>query len=101
MTQVGLVAVAAGDPALRPAEASWSDDPVPGLVTMHYRLLAVDEAGNVSLPSPPLAGRAYDTALPLVPALSASWTTLAGRPAAEVSWTATDKTLLDGPGEGS
>ncbi len=60
MTLVHTETVSAGDPAARPAEVGWTDTSVRGLVTLYYRLVAVDDAGNVSTPSPLVQTRAYD-----------------------------------------
>jgi hypothetical protein len=69
--------VPVGDPAARPTAVSWSDAGVPGLVTFYYRLAAVDDAGNVSTPSNPLAGRAYDYGPPAEPSwIRAEWVKL-------------------------
>lgn len=59
--------VPAGDPAARPAEVGWTDAPVPGSVTFYYRVAAADDAGNLSPPSRPLGGRAYDYSPPAEP----------------------------------
>lgn len=85
MTLVHTEAVPAGDPMARPAEVTWTDSPVPGRVTFSYRLVAVDEAGNVSNPSQVLAARAFDESRPAPPiwnapvpgagnAMTLSWT---------------------------
>lgn len=95
MTLVQTVAVPAGDPSARPAEVPWVDTPVPGLVTFYYRLAALDDAGNVSDPSPMLAARAFDEALPAIPALSASWSTPAPPAQAVLAWMADEETLLE------
>lgn len=55
------------DPADRPAEVTWTDAPVPGLVTFYYRLAAVDDAGNASVPSRVVVGRAFDDSRPHPP----------------------------------
>jgi hypothetical protein len=90
MTQVAIVA--AMQPT--PAEMTWTDTPVPSLVTFYYRLVAVDDAGNVSERSLVVAGRAFDDALPVVPAPSIQW--VASPPlVARVTWTATAETLLE------
>lgn len=67
MTLVHTEVVSPGDPAARPAEMTWIDQPVHGLVTFHYRIVAVDEADNVSTPSPPVAARAFDYTPPASP----------------------------------
>lgn len=68
MTLVHTAAVAPADIETPPAEVVWTDAGVTGLVTYHYRLAAADTAGNVSAPSRPLAGRAYDYGPPAEPA---------------------------------
>ena len=60
-------AVTNGDPASRPVEVAWIDTPVPSLVTYYYRLVAVDNAGNVSAPSQLVVSRAYDLSPPQQP----------------------------------
>lgn len=95
MALVHTVAVAAGDPAARPPTVSWTDQPIPGLVTFFYRLVAVDNAGNASDASPPQSGRAHDQALPVVPVLTVFWTDVgAGVLRAQAGWTGVDETLL-------
>ena len=60
MTLVHTELVPAGDPLERAATVEWVDDPVTGIMTLYYVLVAVDVAGNVSLPSPALPVRAFD-----------------------------------------
>lgn len=67
MTQVHTQLVTQADPSTRPAEVTWTDDPVPGLVTYYYRLVAVDDAQNASPPTEPVAARAYDHSPPMPP----------------------------------
>lgn len=77
-----------GDPATRPAEITWTDTAVQGLVTYYYRLVAVDSVGNKSEPSRVVAGRAFDDARPASPV----WNTpLPGASLNEIvlSWTLT------------
>lgn len=95
MTQVAVASVPAGDPASRPATVSWSDDPVPGLTTFTYRVVAVDAEGNTSEPSRPVAGRAHDTALPVVPPLTAQWSVTSPPTAVALTWSSPDETLLE------
>ena len=45
-------------------ELEWVDEPVVGLMTFYYRLVAVDQAGNMSAPSPVASGRAFDDSRP-------------------------------------
>ncbi|HEX6480488.1 MAG TPA: hypothetical protein VF043_16755 [Ktedonobacteraceae bacterium] len=63
MALVHTEPVPAGDPMARPAEVVWTDTPVAGLVMLYYLLVAVDDVGNVSQPSPSLLARAYDSSL--------------------------------------
>jgi hypothetical protein len=95
MTLVHTEAVAAGDPDARPAVVSWVDAGVPALVDLAYAIVAVDDAGNASEPSPVLRARAYDTALPDVPALTAAWTAAAPPAAARLRWTAPVETRVE------
>jgi hypothetical protein len=75
MDLVHTVAVATGDPSARPRTVSWTDDPVPGLRDLWYRVIAVDRidpdpkgrGGNVSDPSPAMRTRAYDLTPPEPP----------------------------------
>ncbi|MGH8067487.1 MAG: hypothetical protein ACRERE_20085 [Candidatus Entotheonellia bacterium] len=85
---------AAGNPANRPAEQVWTDNNVRALVTYTYRLVAVDTAGNVSIPSAPGAARAYDTRLPEPPQLALAWVDQGGTVRAEVTWTSTHEVLI-------
>jgi hypothetical protein len=79
----------------RPAEMAWTDSTITPLQTHYYLLVALDVSGNVSTPSPAIAGRAYDDALPAVPQLSAAWT--ATSPPAQVllDWNAQVESLLE------
>lgn len=92
MTLVHTVAVAQS-PSVRPATVSL-DDIVPGLVTFSYRIVAVDDAGNVSDPCPTVTGRGFDQALPVLPALTVGWDTAAANTRAQLSWTSTDEVLV-------
>jgi hypothetical protein len=94
MTLVHTENVAAGDPKSRPAEVVWIDTPVPGLVNFSYLMVAVDQSGNVSTPSPVVIGRAFDEALPVAPPLIVTWTADVP-PAARAAWTANDKSRLE------
>ncbi len=94
MTLVHTLTVAAGDPAARPAELTWLDQPVPALTNFAYRVVAVDSAGNVSEASSTLVGRAYDESLPAPPTPTASWGAAAPFPA-RLTWTAADESLLE------
>ena len=55
------------DPVARPAEVTCIDTPVPGLLTFYYTVVAVDGADNMSVPSPTIAGRAFDDSRPAPP----------------------------------
>lgn len=94
MTLVHTEPVAAGDPADRPPTLTWTDQPVPGLVTFGYRVAAIDDAGNRSEPSPAQAGRAHDTAQPVVPTPSIAWVEVAGTTRAQIRWTSADEVLV-------
>ena len=94
MALVHAEPVPAGDPADRPPTLTWNDQPVAGLVTFRYRLVAIDDAGNRSDPSPVRAGRAHDTALPLVPTPAISWVGVAGTTRAQISWTSENEVLV-------
>lgn len=97
MTPLATIAVAAGDPAARPASVIWTDTPVPGLVNRWYAVTAVDDAGNESAASRIICARAFDETLPASPTLSAKWTaaTPQARAQAQVSWTSPDETRLE------
>jgi hypothetical protein len=72
MTLVHTEVVPAGDAMLRAGEVEWTDMTVIGLVTFYYRLVAVDDVGNVSTPSSVLAGRAFDDLRPAPPIWSSA-----------------------------
>ena len=70
MTHVHSEPVPAGEPTARPADVTWIDNtdaPVSGLITFYYRVVAVDDAGNTSVPSPAVAGRTFDDVRPAPP----------------------------------
>jgi hypothetical protein len=67
MTLVHTEPLPPSDPAVRPGEVTWTNHSVSGSVTMYYRVVAVDDAGNVSVPSNLLVGRAYDYSPPTPP----------------------------------
>lgn len=94
MDLVSEIAVPSGSPAARPAEVVFTDAELPGLVTFTYRLEAVDTAGNRSLPSEPIAARAFDTTLPEVPEVTLGWVELAGNTRAELSWTTEHEVMV-------
>ncbi len=48
-------------------EQAWVDTDSPPAVTMYYRLAAIDATGNVSAPSRPASGRAFDDSHPPIP----------------------------------
>src|SRR5262249_31935159 len=83
MTRLAPAVPADRDPAARPAAVEWTDDPVPGLTDLWYRVVAVDRVdptdpraggGNVSEPSPPVKARAVDTLPPNLPVwLAGEW----------------------------
>ena len=50
--------------AERPAEVDWTDEPLPGLTTFYYRLVAVDDSSNASRPTVSVTGRTFDESLP-------------------------------------
>ena len=58
---------AGGDPSKRPAEVIWTDKNVAATTTLYYRVVAADDAGNVSQPSQVADGRAYDYGPPVEP----------------------------------
>lgn len=102
MTLVHTELVPAGDPAARPSELVWTDNPVPGLTNFYYRFNAVDNAGNVSVPSKPLFGRAFDESIPAAPSPAAVWIDVGGGTMqAQASWTAQGESLLQRRAENS
>ena len=80
-------------PAQRPATRPWTDHDVKGMVTYFYRMVAV-AGGRTSDQSATVQARAVDQALPVVPALTATWTTVNTVTQASLSWTSPDETLL-------
>lgn len=66
MTLVHVAAIPASDPESRPAVNEWIDS-VPGGVGFYYRLVAVDDADNISMASNRLVGQAYDNGPPAEP----------------------------------
>jgi hypothetical protein len=79
----------------QPADWSFTDTPVPPLTTLYYRLVAVDTTGNVSTPSAAVPARAYDESLPVVPALTATWSAAVAPADAQLAWTSSDETILE------
>jgi hypothetical protein len=67
MTLVHTEPAGPGDPQARPAQLNWTDAAVESLKDHYYRLVAVDAAQNVSMPSGVAGGRAYDYSPPLEP----------------------------------
>jgi len=94
MELVQEVPVPAGEPLARPAEVAWVDATVQGLITYHYRLIAVDASANPSSPSTPLAARAFDTSLPDAPAITVVWVPLAGVTHAQLTWTSQHEVMI-------
>lgn len=95
MALVHTESVPSGDPAKRRAEVEWTDRPVAGLVTLYYRLVAMDDTGNVSAPSILAAARAFDEELPVPPPLTVTWVDIGnGVMRAQATWTSTEDTLL-------
>ena len=85
---------AGGDPDARPPVVSWTDAPVPGLVTFAYRVVAVDDAGNASDPSPAQQGRAHDQGLPEPPVPTPSWVVVGANTRAQLEWTSEHEVLV-------
>jgi hypothetical protein len=79
----------------RPAEVSWTDKPVPGLIDFFYRLITVDTTGNISNPTSPQQARAYDEVLPAVPNLLVGWSALTAPADAQLEWTASEESLVE------
>ena len=79
--------VAPGDPSTRPSELEWIDKPVQGLVNFYYRLVAEDEAGNVSDSSLVVSSRAYDLSPPPPPKpTGAVWVDVGGIAGIRIDW---------------
>ena len=76
------------------SEVAWVDNTVQGLVTYSYRLVAVDDQGNISEPSSSLTARAFDEKLPVSPQLTVKWVNVDGMTHAQVDWISTEETLL-------
>jgi hypothetical protein len=72
----------------------WTETPVPGAVTFYYRLVAVDDEGNISELSLPIAARAFDEALPVPPPLAVEWVNVGVTICAQATWTSMDEVLL-------
>jgi len=97
MTLVHEDAVAPGNPAIRPVEVSFTDAPVPGLLPLYYRLVAVDQDGLTSTPSTVALGRAFDERQPQPPTPVGRWIDVGGGVLrAQVTWSSPNDTLLQG-----
>jgi hypothetical protein len=95
MTPVHTEPVPSGAPATRQAEVTWIDNPVPGLTNFYYRLVAVDEIGNISPPSSIAAGRAFDESIPVPPVIEVRWQDNGlGVLRANITWTSAEEVLL-------
>ena len=86
--------VGPGDPASRPPENVWTDEEVPALQWIYYRMTAVDTAGNESPPNAVIKARAFDESLPEVPALAVGWAPTPPNDA-RAEWTAATETRLE------
>lgn len=73
----------------------WTDTAVAPLKTFYYRLVAVDEVGNVSAPSSVVAGRAYKTVPPAPPTWeSVEWADEGDARAVSLRWSSAETSLL-------
>ena len=89
MALVRTEAVPPDDVETRPATVTWPDTNLPGLVTFYYRLLAVDNAGNVSASAAPVSTHAYDQRTLDPPGwVSAGWN--ASGSAIDLRWVSSD-----------
>jgi hypothetical protein len=89
MDVVATVPVAPSDPAARAAEVSWDDISTALYVDQHYRLTAVDTAGNESPASAPIRARAYSSVPPEAPSgITASWIGPVTAPRVRLTWIA-------------
>jgi hypothetical protein len=79
--------VPSGNLSARPAEVEWTDEDVPSLIPLQYRIVAVGEAGIVSLPSLSVAVQAYDDSRPAPPTWGAANPVAEGL---ELNWTLAD-----------
>lgn len=80
------------EPAGDAQTVTWTDNDPPVLTSVHYRLVAVDDAGNTSTPSTVIVGRAIDTAPPEPPTPTVSWSDADTH--VEITWTSEDETIL-------
>jgi hypothetical protein len=72
-------------PVEHSGQMSWTDSDLPGMVTFYYRVVAVDDAGNVSRPSQLVSGRAHDQRPPEPPSwVTAEW--MADMGGIQLSW---------------
>jgi hypothetical protein len=94
MTLVHTEPVPPGEPAQRPAENLWTDQDLPALRWIYYRMTAVDVAGNESPPNDRVTARAFDEALPVVPPLAVDWDPALTNDA-RAQWTAATETRLE------
>lgn len=67
MELVHTETVSVTEPAARPPEISWVDVGLTGGTRYYYRLVAVDQVGNVSEPSAALSASVVDTRIPEPP----------------------------------
>jgi hypothetical protein len=94
-TMMLVYSVASGDLATRPAEITVIDQHVPALLTLYYRLMAVDVVGGCSDLSAVTPGRAFDETLPQPSRPAAAWVEdQGGALRARIVWSATDETIL-------
>jgi hypothetical protein len=86
--------VSPGDPAARPEELSWTDKPLQGLSMIYYRIVAVDNNGNVSSPSTTAVARAYDNSPPVPPKWDiVRWDEQSGVPIVFLRWSSSEADL--------
>jgi hypothetical protein len=72
MALVHTLPVSVAEIATPPGEIVFTDASVAPLVTHHYRLAAADTAGNLSVASAAIAGRAFDDSRPAPPTWQAA-----------------------------
>lgn len=89
MTLVHTGVVSAGDPSSRPAEVIWIHYDLLGGSRSYYRIVAVDQAGNISAPSEVFSAIAVDTRIPEPPGwLQSTWVVLRDADNGEEVWPA-------------
>ena len=93
MALVHTKVVADDDPVPRPAEVEFTDVIVTPYQNTFYRLVAVDQAGNVSAASPVVTGQAYDYGPPTEPIWERSEWVKLDAAGAEHPWTDTNPGL--------